>query len=313
MKFLFRNTTSAWIFGIILGVFLGGSLAYPIPEYKGHLAPLGNGFSAILVSTNGPNILEMVFNKTITYSSASTTIVKHTDQVEAVLNAYGTSKEILGESTVHGLLLNNVFKNSKAYALGLRTGDILSVPTASKYLSIRSSVAKSSMYLQKSIRSGGEVDLFRKNKMVRTLRLPDAANEDVGFIEVASNVFPDGVSLPLNLILANGSSSGLALALYFLDLESPGSLAGNLSIAATGTILTSGKGNRVIAIGSLEDKYKAYERSKTDIMLIPAGNKYDSLPKDADIEGRVYLVENVEEAVKILCKLGATDKLCEKF
>ena len=313
MKFVFRNTTTAWIFGIIVGVFLGGSLAYPMPNYKGHLAPLGNGFSAILVSSNGPNILEMVFNKSLTYSSATSNNVNNIDQVEAVLNAYGTSREILGKSTNHGLLLRNVFKNSKAYSLGLRTGDILSVPIDEKYNTTRNSVSKSSIYLQKSIHDGGVVELYRENKIVRTLRLPDDANEEVGFVEVASNIFPDGARLPMSLILARGSSSGLALALYFLDLETTGSLAGNLSIAATGTLVNNGRGNRVIAIGSLEDKYKAYERSDTDLMLIPAGNKYDSLPKDADTEGRVYLVDSVEEAVRILCKLGSTDNLCLKF
>ena len=313
MKFLFRNTTTAWIFGIFLGVFLGGSLAYPIPEYKGHLAPLGDGISAILVSNNGPNILELVANKPFSYSSATAASVHTIDQMEAVLNAYGTSKEIMNESSEHGLLLNNVFKNSIAYNLGLRTGDILSIPSTSKYNIFKRNKAASSMYLQKVIRSGGAVELYRDNKPVRILTLPDSTNEDVGFVEVASNVFPEGAKLPTQVLLASGNSSGLALALHFIDQKTSGSLAGEMKIAVTGTITTSGRGNSVVAIGSLVDKYKAYARSDNDIMLIPKANKFDTLPKDADTEGRVYLVEKVEDALKIICSLGSKDKICDKY
>jgi len=303
----------AWIYGILIGVILGISLAYPLPEFKGRIAPLGDGIGAILVSNNGPNILQILVNKPFSYSSATASSVHTIDQVEAVLNAYGTSKEILNEKSNHGLLLNNVFKNSKAYSIGLRTGDILSIPENKQNAFLRSSRLKSSAYLQKVIRNGGDVELYRENKAVKILSLPESANEDVGFVEVASNIFPSGHKLPTQILLANGNSSGLALALHFIDINTAGSLAGKFTVTATGAIASSGIVNTIQPIGSLVDKYKAYMRSNYDIMLIPEGNKYDTLPKNSDIKGRVYVVKNVEDALKIICGLGSEDAICKRF
>lgn len=111
-------------------------------------------------------------------------------------------------------------------------------------------------------------------------------------VSIASEYeFPFDVELNLGDI--GGPSAGLVFALAVYDLLTPGGLAGDLVVSATGTIDESGE---VGAIGGLEQKLWGAARAGTDLFLMPLSNCAD-LPARIPNDMRVAPVASLEEAI----------------
>lgn len=103
---------------------------------------------------------------------------------------------------------------------------------------------------------------------------------------------------------ASGDSADLGLALALIDAQTPGSLTGGRSIAATGELSPSGA---VLPIGGAQAKVTGAQRSGFDIMLIPVGNSAD-ITDPGSVS--VAPVKTLKQAVRVLCSLGASDGAC---
>jgi hypothetical protein len=106
----------------------------------------------------------------------------------------------------------------------------------------------------------------------------------------------------------NGQSSGLATVLALLDSATAGSLlpAGQ-PIVATGTIDQDGK---VGAIGGIRAKAYGVAAAGIEVFLIPADNVAELGAPPLGL--KVYPVATLEEAVKVLCDLGADSVMCNR-
>lgn len=111
-------------------------------------------------------------------------------------------------------------------------------------------------------------------------------------VSIASEYeFPFEVELNLGDI--GGPSAGLVFALAVYDLLTPGGLAGDLVVSATGTIDESGS---VGAIGGLEQKLWGAARAGTELFLMPLSNCAD-LPDRIPNDMRVVPVASLQEAI----------------
>ena len=110
-----------------------------------------------------------------------------------------------------------------------------------------------------------------------------------------------------------GPSTGLAMALAYIDAMEPGSLAAGRKVAATGQVLPRGGADAglVQPIGSIEAKMQAARTGGADVILVPSAQ--ESLAQLHAGTTPVIGVETVREAVEYLCATGATSGVCGKL
>lgn len=110
-----------------------------------------------------------------------------------------------------------------------------------------------------------------------------------------------------------GPSTGLAIALAYIDAMEPGSLAAGRKVAATGQVLPRGGADAgmVQSIGSIEAKMQAARTGGADIILVPSSQ--EGLAQLHAGTTPVIGVETVREAVEYLCATGATSGVCDKI
>ena len=96
-----------------------------------------------------------------------------------------------------------------------------------------------------------------------------------------------------------GPSAGLAFTLGILDVMTPGSLTGGLTISATGTM---GLDGTVGPIGGIHQKVMASRRAGVDLMFVPA-SEIDEARKYAG-NLRVEPVDTLDQALAILTSVG---------
>lgn len=106
----------------------------------------------------------------------------------------------------------------------------------------------------------------------------------------------------------DGQSSGLATTLALLDSATAGSLlpAGR-AIAATGTIDSYGK---VGSISGIRAKAYGVAAAGIDVFIVPADNLAELGAPPVGL--KVYPVESLDEAIKVLCTLGADSVMCRR-
>ena len=106
----------------------------------------------------------------------------------------------------------------------------------------------------------------------------------------------------------DGQSSGLATALALLDAATAGSLLpGGQAIAATGTIDQHG---RVGSIAGIRAKAYGVAAAGIDVFLVPADNVAELGAPPLGL--RVFPVATLDDAVKVLCDLGADSVMCRR-
>ncbi|MEI7623144.1 MAG: S16 family serine protease [Actinomycetes bacterium] len=107
------------------------------------------------------------------------------------------------------------------------------------------------------------------------------------------------VQITINSGRVGGPSAGLAFTLGILDVMTPGSLTGGLTISATGTM---GLDGTVGPIGGIHQKVMASRRAGVDLMFVPA-SEIDEARKYAG-NLRVEPVDTLDEALAILTSVG---------
>lgn len=193
----------------------------------------------------------------------------------------------------------DVSPGSPAQRGGLLVGDVL---TAVTVRGVRTT-ASSAEVVSSVIRESGHgslvgVSVLRDGRAVRLSLTTDSASR-IGVTIV--NRAPAG--LPTFRVLGvTGGSAGLALALAAVDATSPGDLTAGLRIAATGTISFSG---RVGPISGVRQKLASRSAKDADVVFVAVSQ--DNLSNDA----RLHKVGTLQDAVAVLCSLGATDAVCD--
>jgi PDZ domain-containing protein len=99
-----------------------------------------------------------------------------------------------------------------------------------------------------------------------------------------------------------GPSAGLAMSLGIIDKLSGGGLTGGRVVAATGQIDQYGN---ITAVGGVAEKTIAVERAGATVFFVPlGGGNYDAAKSKASPQLHVYGVRNVDQAVRILERMG---------
>jgi PDZ domain-containing protein len=127
----------------------------------------------------------------------------------------------------------------------------------------------------------------------------------VGFIPTDTFVEDVTFELPFPIEIDSGDvggpSAGLAFTLTLIDLLTPGSITGDLEIAATGEILVDG---RVGPIGGLHQKTTAVEATDADVFLVPADQVDEARAEAEGTDLRIVPVRTLDEAIAALAELG---------
>lgn len=112
--------------------------------------------------------------------------------------------------------------------------------------------------------------------------------------------FPVQVTIDSGAV--GGPSAGLAFTLGILDVLTPGSITGGLSIATTGTIQLDG---RVGPVGGVPQKVVAARRQGVQLMLVPASELEQARAHAGGL--RIEPVETLDDALAILATVGGGD------
>jgi len=112
--------------------------------------------------------------------------------------------------------------------------------------------------------------------------------------------FPVQVSIDSGAV--GGPSAGLAFTLGILDVLTPGSITGGLSIATTGTMQLDG---RVGPVGGVPQKVVAARRQGVSLMLVPASELDEARAHAGDL--RIEPVETLDDALAVLATVGGGD------
>ncbi|HEX3793897.1 MAG TPA: S16 family serine protease [Acidimicrobiales bacterium] len=112
--------------------------------------------------------------------------------------------------------------------------------------------------------------------------------------------FPVKVSVHTTNI--GGPSAGLSMTLGIIDKLSGGHLTGNRTVAATGTIDAQGN---VGDVGGVREKTIAVERAGATVFLVPP-QEYKVALSEKTPGLKVYAVSTLDQALKILKRLGGT-------
>lgn len=124
-----------------------------------------------------------------------------------------------------------------------------------------------------------------------------------GFLGVSTFTRDLSFNFPVQITIdsgrVGGPSAGLAFTLGILDVMTPGSLTGGLTISSTGTMALDGT---VGPIGGVHQKVMASRRAGVDLMFVPA-SEIDEARKYAG-GLRVEPVETLDQALAILTSVG---------
>jgi Lon-like protease len=127
----------------------------------------------------------------------------------------------------------------------------------------------------------------------------------VGFIPTDTFIEEVTFELPFSIEIDSGDvggpSAGLAFTLTLIDLLTPGSLTGDLEVAATGEMLVDG---RVGPIGGLHQKTTAVEETTADVFLVPASQVAEAQAEAEGTDLRIVPVDTLDEALAALGTLG---------
>lgn len=108
-----------------------------------------------------------------------------------------------------------------------------------------------------------------------------------------------------------GTSAGLVATLAYLDLLAAGELHAGLTVAATGTIDTSGQ---VGAIGDVGYKTEAALAAGADVVFVPTDNVAEARRSAGTRKADIVAVASVDDVIAWLCAHGATTtSLCAAF
>lgn len=147
------------------------------------------------------------------------------------------------------------------------------------------------------------VTVLRDRKQTVRLKVPVVANtqrpKDVMVGITVSTGFSYGPDISFDLgQKIGGPSAGLMFSLAIYDRLTPGSLVGDRHIAGTGTITPSGE---VGAIGGIQEKIGAAEKSGATVFLVPEVNCADLAGLDTDLNLiRVEKLAGAVTAIKAL-------------
>jgi len=102
-----------------------------------------------------------------------------------------------------------------------------------------------------------------------------------------------------------GPSAGIVHTLVFLDALTEGDLTGGMRVAATGTVNSIG---RVERIGGMYHKANAAIAAGADVLFVPVANR----PEIEEFAGAITIVSvsHVSDAVRWLCANGGTSTAC---
>jgi PDZ domain-containing secreted protein len=229
---------------------------------------------------------------------------KSTDRYKQNADAYGMAQRYLGKPAIDGLYLT-VNKDSKAYATGLRSGDILSNIKFQKPCKFQEKNILADWFNTYACVS--DVTISRGDDFTK-LTLPAGSNMGASGLRILTDHSPPP---PKVTNQDTGLSGGLVLSLYYLDKETKGSLFSKDKVAATGMI--SPTNLEFSAISELSKKYTAAVENKNTLLLLADDQPLDELSKiKSNPNITIKKIKNLEQAVKILCNRGADDELCKK-
>jgi len=228
---------------------------------------------------------------------------KSTDRYIENADAYGLARRYLGYQKTEGLYLT-VKKNTKSFNAGLRNGDIISNITFEKGCNLTSGNINKNWVSTYACRSSGTI--FRDGKLFK-IHLPRRAAEGAVGLRVISNSSP---ATPKVINQDTGLSAGLILTLYYVDMLTPGSLFSKDKVSGSGVI--DPINGSFTEVAALNYKYKAAVKSKSTILFLTRRQDISELRIEKSDGVRIEKIENINDAIKILCNRGADDKLCLK-
>lgn len=144
----------------------------------------------------------------------------------------------------------------------------------------------------------------RKIELIASL--DDSNRTIIGFIPADTRTVDLPFEVDINTDSIGGPSAGLAFTLALLDELTPGSLVGDMKVAATGTIADD---ETVGAIGALRQKAVAAKRAGAQVFLVPADQSPEELADARKVGGntmQVITVANLAEALAALEKMGGS-------
>jgi PDZ domain-containing secreted protein len=103
----------------------------------------------------------------------------------------------------------------------------------------------------------------------------------------------------------SGPSAGIVHALVYLDAITDGDLTGGLRIAATGTINSVG---RIERIGGMRYKAEAAQAADADVLFVPYDNEAEAVRAAPDTQ--VVPIGHLADAVRWLCRAGGVSYAC---
>lgn len=215
-------------------------------------------------------------------------------EISSRLALYVKTGEDLASS---GVLLVDVREKSPAAVAGLRPGDVLhsadGVPLGSpgallSFVKLNQSYA-SYAYTRDGVRASAR--LAPRGGKIGVYAAPSYGSSLAGVLDVDTNN-------------VGGPSAGLMLSLATLDALHGGDLTARLQIAGTGTISADG---RVGPVAGVRLKLRAAEAAGAELFFVPSAN-FAELDPTGGV--KIYQVDTLLDAVKVLCSAGATDAVC---
>jgi PDZ domain-containing secreted protein len=299
------NIFAAVLFGLSMGLILG----IPIPSHTGYVTPLSNGMGVVLVRQQSPTIMTIAFDQVVSYAS-SASIPNNADQYATTLNSYGTALEILNKKTYPGVMIMRIKGTEAPSSYSIRIGDIVKLNETQVKEIARDPLARQRV-LEKLFL---DTELLHKDGTSGMVSLPKEYFNNLVLQDISTIYLPKEYDINKNVLKAKGNSDGLPLAIYFLDSMTKGELMPEYKVAATGALasgsISDKESHPVIAIGSLDVKHAAVEREKYKVFFIPRANQEDIKVKG---KSKVIIVENVESAIKELCKMtNHQDEVCKR-
>jgi hypothetical protein len=299
------NLLAAVLFGLSMGLILG----IPIPSHTGYVTSLSNGMGVVLVRPHPPTALTIAFDQVVSYAS-SASIPNNADQYATTLNSYGTALEILNKKTTPGVMIMRIRGEELPASYGIKVGDILKLTQAQV-----KEIAKDPLSRQRNLEKLlSNTELLHKDGTISKISLPKEYYKNLVLQDISTIYLPKEYDINENVLQAKGNSDGLALTIYFLDSMTEGELMPEYKVAATGAIVSGSVSTKeshpVIAIGMLDVKHAAVEREKYKVFFIPRANEDEIKVKG---KSKVIVVENVESAIKSLCKMTQEqDEVCKR-
>jgi PDZ domain-containing secreted protein len=158
--------------------------------------------------------------------------------------------------------------------------------------------------VRRRLERGGDSIEIGHNGNIRTISAAAIDPHKIGLWDAARiEATRPGV---LHVNNSGGPSSGLIVALAYLDALGDGDLTGGLTVAGTGMISPDGT---VGTIGSMTYKAHAAVHAGADILFVPEANEQEAVRAvDGAIE--VVAVDTLYDAVSWLCQHGGRTPAC---